>query len=140
MDTVSPKEISDLRAIFAAIKEGESSWSDYTNGEETPKITKPAISKKPKDQPPIETTTTPVAAEPVKEQNTPVSSRDSLISIAENNGISFAAFHQWFGNKYGKNAETDKWTDWDSVSEDAAIVVMSNPKTLSNMKLILSSK
>ena len=42
LGTVSPKELKDLRAIYSAIKDGEASWSDYT--QEQPKQSKPDLS------------------------------------------------------------------------------------------------
>jgi hypothetical protein len=42
LSVVSPKELKDLRAIYSAIKDGESSWSDYT--QEQPKQNKPDLS------------------------------------------------------------------------------------------------
>lgn len=119
----------------------------YVDNELEPakQISKPEIARKPRTQketaPPIEAKAEPAQeAEPEKEpENIPVSNRDSLIAFAENNGISFAAFHKWFSNKYGNTTDTAQWTDWDSVPEEAASVVVLNQKTMSNMKLICAA-
>ncbi len=149
LDTVSPKQVADLRAIFQAIKEGSASWSEFSNGEETARITKPAIAKSPKatkDQPPIETTTTPVAAEPVKEPSKPVAKSEAsdepvamLISFAENNGISLASFSKWFGNKYGRADEAAQWKEFTDVPVADATMIISTPATLKAIKLICAS-
>lgn len=46
LSTVSPKEISDLRAVYSAIKDGEASWADYI-GEAEKKAGKPPLESKP---------------------------------------------------------------------------------------------
>jgi hypothetical protein len=41
LDTISPAEIGDLRAVHAAIKEGDATWADYLKTDEPAEPTKP---------------------------------------------------------------------------------------------------
>lgn len=66
LDTTSPKELEDLRGIFAAIKSGEATWADYTRqADEDSKEPEPTLGAKAKPQP--EPTSTPQDAAPTAE-------------------------------------------------------------------------
>ena len=42
LDSISPAEIEDLRAVHAAIKEGDANWSDYINADKPAQSDQPA--------------------------------------------------------------------------------------------------
>lgn len=79
IDTVSDKELSDLRAIFAAIKDGEASWSDYVGDQ--PARSKPDLGLKKAGEPitagtPKPGSPTPPVATAATPINPPESSED----------------------------------------------------------------
>lgn len=152
LETTSPKEIADLRAIYTTIKDGTSSWADYQS-EPSEKATKPAIAKKKTETAPAQTTTievtattaeednidtypeTPSAAEPTAEAVKIGPSTGTLIEFARTNEIDWNEFKRWFANTFGRK-EAEGWADWNVVPEADAAIIINEPKKLKNIKLI----
>jgi len=70
METISPKELGQLRGMYAAIKDGEASWQDYMNvkGDKSAPEVVPASDKPRRGRPPKTATVDPVpGVEPVQQ-------------------------------------------------------------------------
>jgi len=70
METISPKELGQLRGMYAAIKDGEASWQDYMDrkGDKSAPDVVPAADKPRRGRPPKSATVDPVpGAEPVQQ-------------------------------------------------------------------------
>ena len=149
LDTTSPKEIADLRAIYTTIKDGTASWSDYAGEVEKP--TKPVIPKKPKEKA-IDTTTVAIssatppapvtpAVAPVAEPPAPApapapippsrTAFDQFIDFAETNSINFELFKLWHKNRTDEAVE---WTSFADVPENLCAVWIASTVILSNIK------
>lgn len=151
LETTSPKEIADLRAIYTTIKDGTSSWADYQS-EPVEKPTKPAIAKKKTETAPAQTTTIEVTATPAEEDNidtspetSPTATADEGLKIGPStaalkdfaiaNEIDWNEFKRWFANTFGRK-DAEVWPDWSVVPEADAAIIINEPKKLKNIKLI----
>lgn len=70
LETISPKELKELRSIFAAIRDGEYSWNDYVKERaaqtqvSTPKFDGPQTGKKTDPKKPVDVASTTKTVEP----------------------------------------------------------------------------
>lgn len=129
LETVSPSEIADLRAVFSAIRDGEASWADYTKQEPAP-----ADDSNPELNPaPMRAT----PAEPVKSENSrpsTIPANERLAALMTEEGISFDTFRSWY-------AETQAVKDADSIASfadipdrEAARILLAKNKLVSQLK------
>lgn len=83
LDTVSKKQITELRAVFTAIKDGEASWRDYVGGS-SEQPTQPKKAEAPKGAPSA-APAQPAATAPVTVDKTPPrqSPAEKLVKLRE---------------------------------------------------------
>lgn len=161
LDTVSAKEMADLRAIYATIKDNEASWSDYVGEQpdkKKPEITKPAKSSKPV----MESKAEPVAEEspagsvpdtsdlPVDEnaadrkaaEVAPFPFAQSLHDQMTSAGVTVEAFVKW-ALPLGRVTEEDgckKWASFMDISEAVAERLLADAKGIRNVIMLKGKK
>lgn len=121
--TISPKELNDLRAIYAAIKDGEASWSDYV-GEQGAKSKPDLSAKKAEDKPTIITPT----VEPKEVEVKPVVRLQMMIDSIPVSADDFLDF------LHSKGITRYKPASLDELEEPMIKIILADNKLIKDLK------
>lgn len=135
--TVSKKELIQLRAIYATIKDGEASWAEYVKEKEAAEAAKPIFTEKPADNSnadlapakgkekvekaaKVESVKTAEPAKQSKESPAPEgaqNARDGVRDALEAQGVTFDEFRGLLSTE-GDLKDADSFSDWDEIKLD----------------------
>lgn len=157
LDSISPKELNNLRAIFSAVRDGEASWTDYITGE-SPAKTKPDLSPKAAPESDGDGDLGPQVEQPKKETKSENAAKDSHPAPAENSkqsileatisgiGVTFDSFVEWVSGsgrvaRAGLEAGSEKqWQTWTDIPDAICDLVLPDTRGLKNLQTVRGTK
>ena len=117
--SVSPSELDDLRKVFAAVKEGETSWHDYVKSK-TVEVKVEPVKEQAKE---------PAKAEKADDIPMGTTPQDQLASLITSEGISFDTFRAWM-IQTSTIDESVVCDDFSMIPTQTADALLAKPKVL----------
>lgn len=143
--TVSKKELIQLRAIYATIKDGEASWAEYVKEKEAAEAAKPIFAEKKEDNSnadlapakkvekpaKVESVKTPEPAKPEESTSAQQTTLEVVKNILEAKGVSFDDFRGWLQTTSDVKCEREELPDhfpnWEAIPANVYDELANNP-------------